>query len=166
MYRNIVLVLIRGGITLAPSVVILSSMVLYVTQTLPTADAASKTAAAVAVALSLLGAWLAVRIVGSRITAGPDGLFVHRVLRRCQYVPWQDVTGFKLIPAARLNNGFTRSAVAVAVLRDCQRPLYCLGASFSEPSPAANNMLDALRSEHQTWLADQSRGGLERQSHL
>jgi hypothetical protein len=153
VYRNILLVLIRGVITALPGVVILLCAPLYATHTLPGADATSKITAAVAAGIAVLLLWIAVRVVGSRISAGPDGLYVYRVFRRRRYVPWEDATGFRLIRAPRFDNRFTRSAVAVAVLPDQRPPLYCLGASFTEPSKSADTMLSALQSEHQSWLS-------------
>jgi hypothetical protein len=152
-YRNILLVLIRGGVVAAPGVLILLCMPLYATHMPPGAGARSKAAAAVATGIGVLVVWTAIRVIGSRISAGPEGLVVYKVLRRRQYVPWQDVTGFQLIRAPRFSNSYTRTAVAVAVLRDQHRPLYCLGASFTEPSHAADDMLHALQSERRSWLA-------------
>ena len=152
VYRNILLVLARGAIILLAGIVILVSMVLYATHTLSGADTASKTAAEAATGIGVLLVWIAIRVAGSRISAGPDGLFVHKVFRRTSYVPWEDVISAELIPAPRFNNRFTGSAVAVAVIRDHDRPLYCLGASFSERAQAADTMLSALQSQHQSWL--------------
>jgi hypothetical protein len=148
VYRNVVLVLVRGGAVLLVALVILLGMIMYAITTLPHAGTASRITAAVATVIALLLVWLAIRTIGSRITATADGVFVHTVFRRCQYLPWTSVTGFELIPAPRFNNRFTRSAVAIAVIRSHERkPAYCLGASFTQPSPAADAMVEALRSE-------------------
>lgn len=152
VYRNILLVLIRAAVIVLAAIVVLVSMVLYATHTLSGADTTSKATAASITAIAFLLIWIAVRVVGSRISVGADGLFVHRVFRRTSYVPWEDVITIELIPAPRFNNSFTRSAVAVAITRDHDRPLYCLGASFSERAQAADTMLRALQSEHQAWL--------------
>jgi hypothetical protein len=91
---------------------------------------------------------LGCRAVGSGIFSGPDGVAVRRLLRRRVWLPWPDVTGFDLIRARRFDNGYTRQSVAIAVLRaDGAKPLYCLGASFTEPQPAADQMLAALRND-------------------
>jgi hypothetical protein len=71
-------------------------------------------------------------------------------------VPWEQVADIQLIPAPRLNNQFTRTSVAVAVLRDGHRPAYCLGASFDGPSPAAETMLRDLAAEHEAWQTARS----------
>ncbi len=148
VYRNILLVFIRGGIILLPAVVITVSMIMYAATTLPHADATSKTTAAVTVLIAAALIWLAIRTIGSRITVTGEGLFVHTVFRRCQFQFWDSITGFELIRATRFDNRFTRSAVAIAVTRSHQhKPVYCLGASFSGPSPAADTMLRALQSE-------------------
>jgi len=149
IYRNIVVVLVRGGAVLAVALVLLLGMLMYAFTTFPHADSTSSIAAVIGTLIAALLIWLAVRIVGSRISADQDGVFVHTVFRPCKYIPWGDITGFELIPARRLNNQFTRSAVAIAVMRTGQRkPLYCLGASFTERSAAAESMLEALRASH------------------
>lgn len=95
--------------------------------------------------VAVLLLWLGFRAIASGIFAGPDGIAVRRVLLRRVWLPWSDVTGFDLIRARRLDNGFTRQSVAIAVLRpDGHRPLCCLGASFARPQPAADQMLTAL----------------------
>lgn len=67
-------------------------------------------------------------------------------------MPWEDITGLTLTPTPRFNNRFTRSAVAVAIMRRHEQPIYCLGASFAEPSSAADSMLGELQSQHHAWL--------------
>jgi hypothetical protein len=98
--------------------------------------------------VAVLLLWLGFRVTASGIFSGPDGVAVRRLLRRRVWVPWSDVTGFDLIRARRLDNGYTRQSVAIAILRaDSDKPLYCLGASFTEPQPAADRMLTALRND-------------------
>jgi hypothetical protein len=93
--------------------------------------------------------WLGSRAIASGIFSGPDGVAIRRLLRRRVWLPWSDVTGFELIRARRLDNGYTRQSVAIAILRaDSDKPLYCLGASFTKPQPAADQMLTALRNDH------------------
>jgi hypothetical protein len=86
VYRNILLVLPRAGLLLVLAVVILFSMALYATHTLAGADATSKITAGAFTGVGILAVWIAVRVAGSRIAAGPDGLFVHKVFRRRSYV--------------------------------------------------------------------------------
>jgi Bacterial PH domain len=149
VYRNIAVVLVRGGAVLAVALVLLLGMVMYAFTTFRHADTTSRTAAAFMVLIAALLIWIAIRIVGSRISADPDGVFVHTVFRPCKYISWDDITGFELVPARRLNNLFTRSAVAIAVMRTSERtPLYCVGASFTERCAAAESMLEALRASH------------------
>ena len=152
VYRNIVLVVVRGGASMLLGVMLILSFALAATQ-MPSGDTALRlSAVAVMAGIGAILIWLGIRIIGSRISAGSDGLFIHTVFRRCRFVPWGQVTGFQLVPAPRLNNQFTRTSVTVAVLRAHHGPLYCLGASFSEPSPAADAMLQSLQAEHQAWF--------------
>jgi hypothetical protein len=59
VYRNILLVLARGSIILLAVILILVSMALYATHTLPGADSSSKIAAASAAGIGVLLAWIA-----------------------------------------------------------------------------------------------------------
>jgi hypothetical protein len=156
VYRNVLLVMVRGGALLTVSFFLLLAVIIAAVLG-PSFDTARWSVAGVGVGIVALLVLLAIRTVGSRITAGPDGVFVHTVFRTCQYLPWTNITGFELIPAPRLNNQFTRSAVAIAVIRPHEhKPLYCLGASFAQPSPAADAMLEALRASQRAAQAQTS----------
>jgi Bacterial PH domain len=99
-------------------------------------------------AVAVLLLWLGFRATASGIFTGPDGVVIRRLLRCRVWLPWPDVTGFDLVRARRLDNGYTRQSVAVAILRaGSNKPLYCLGASFTEPESAADQMLAALRND-------------------
>ena len=99
-----------------------------------------------AAALFLL--WLGFRATASGIFTGPDGVAIRRLLLRRVWLSWPDIAGFDLIRAHRLDNGFTRRSVAIAILRaDGTKPLYCLGASFARPQAAADQMLTAIRND-------------------
>lgn len=160
IYRNILLVLVRGVAVLALAVVFLLAMVVFAIRTPPGAETASRTIAALMAVVAIVLAWIGIRTIGSRITVTSDGVFVHTVFRRCQFISWTSIADFDLISASRLNNQFTRAAVAIAVIQRHQYerrsergherrigPLYCIGVSFTERSPAATTMLEALRSE-------------------
>jgi hypothetical protein len=149
-YRNILLVLVRGGAAALAGVLfmVIASVALIF------APEGAIPRLGFAAVMALLGAiliLLAVRIIGSRMTTVPDGVFVHTVFRRCVFVPWAEVTDVRLIPAPRLRNQFARDQVAVAIFRGHRRRLLCLGASFEEPSPAADTMLRSLRAEYTAW---------------
>jgi hypothetical protein len=156
VYRNVLLVMVRGGALLTVSFFLLLAVTIAAVLG-PTFDTYSWTAVGVFAFIAALLVLLAIRTIGSRITAGPDGVFVHAVFRARQHVPWNTITGFELIPVPRLNSQLTRSAVAIAIIRpDQHKPLYCLGASFTQPSPAAETMLEALRDSQRTAQAHSS----------
>lgn len=116
----------------------------------PTAEGRDAGAILIAVfaAATVTLAWLGWRLVGSGIFSGPDGVAIRRVLRRRAWLPWSEVACFDLTRARRLDNQFTRQSVAIAILAaDRRKPLYCIGASFTAPQPAADQMLNALRND-------------------
>jgi hypothetical protein len=159
VYRNVLLVMVRGGALLTVSFFLLLAVIIAAVLG-PSFDTASWTGVGVFTLIGALLVLLAIRTIGSRITAGSDGVFVHTVFHTCQYLAWDNIAGFELIPAPRLNNQFTRSAVAIAVIRPHQRkPLYCLGASFTQPSAAAGTMLEALRASQRTAQLEASPNG-------
>lgn len=145
-YRNLLALLGRGGLLFALGGTIIISMVLYVTH-LPhyrnAVDVRYGTAAGV-LAAGLIAWALAVRVFRSGIVVSPDGVLIRHAVHRRQFVSWPEVTGFDVIAAPRFINMFTRTPVAVAVLRVSGSPLYCVGSSFSEPSSYADKMADRL----------------------
>jgi hypothetical protein len=145
-YQNIGLLLVRAA---AIWVLALVMAVLAIAAALgPNSGVPVTTAGTASAVAALLLLWLGCRAVASGVFSGPDGVAVRRLLHRRIWLPWSDVTGFDLIRARRFDNGLTRQSVAIAVLRaDASKPLYCLGASFTEPQPAADQMLTALRND-------------------
>jgi hypothetical protein len=157
IYRSIIRVLVRGGACILAGMFLILSFGAAGVFAMPQGDTASRLGAvAVMMGIGALLIWLGVRMIGSRIAAGPDGIVIHRAFRRRQFVPWEQAADIELIPTSRLNNQFTRTSVAVAVLRNGHRPAYCLGASFDEPSQAAETMLYDLRAEHEAWQTTRS----------
>src|SRR5215469_4358050 len=153
IYRNILLVVFRGGLVLLTGAFFVVGMALAAILVVPDYHAVRLTGLAAVAGIGLILGWLGIRMIGSRISASRDGLLIHRVLRRRAYVPWDQVTGIQLTPARRLRTNFAPDPVAIMVHRAGRRPLYCLGASFAEPSPAASQMLTSVQAEHQAWLA-------------
>jgi hypothetical protein len=154
-YQNAAWTWTRGALLMILGIALVAWFLLYVTHQPARPDAAVRDAdhviatvlTVVGVALVVLGA----RNVRSGIVAGPDGLVVRQVIRRDARVPWPEVTGFGLIPAARYRtSSFTRSAVAAAVLRASLPPLYCSGCTFAAPSPRADEMVQALEAERRS----------------
>jgi hypothetical protein len=151
VYRNILLVLPRAALLALLGLTLLLSMALYATHMPAKATADGRVVShVVAIAFAAVGVaaiGFAIRSLASGIRVHDDGVIVNRVIRRRQFVPWADVTGFQLAPARRLNNSFTSDAVAVAVQRAGQPPVYCLGASFAGPTAKAEQMVADLQSE-------------------
>jgi hypothetical protein len=157
VYRNILRVLVRGGAVILAGLFVILSVSAVVAFGLVPGDAARRLGdVAAAAGFGGVWIWLGIRIIGSRIQARPDGLLFHFVFRRREFLPWDHVTGLRLIQTPRLDNRFTRSSVAVAVLRADRRPTYCLGSGFDEPQPAADTMLRGLQAEYQAWLTDRA----------
>ncbi|MBO0823250.1 MAG: PH domain-containing protein [Actinobacteria bacterium] len=143
-YQNFSLVLVRAAAIWSSALIMVAMAIAVVLG--PNSDGAVVTIIWTAfgvVAVLLL--WLGFRVTASGIFSGPDGVAVRRVLLRRVWLPWSDITGFELIRAGRLDNGFTRQSVAIAILRtDGNQRLYCLGASFTRRQPAADQMITAL----------------------
>jgi hypothetical protein len=154
VYHNILIVLPRAALLCLLGLVIIICMALYAThlpdQPTPDGRDASHATAIAFFLVGVLSIWVAIRTLGSGIFAFADGLIVRRVSRRRQFVPWADVAGFELVPARRFNNSYTRTAVALEVLRVDGRPIYCLGASFASPTPEATQMVADLEAELQS----------------
>jgi hypothetical protein len=154
VYRNLLPLLGRGGLLFVAGGLIIISMLFYVTH-LPHykngADIAYGTAAAFFIA-GLVACVLAVRTLRSAIIVGPEGVIVRRAIHLTQSIPWPQVKKFDVVAAPRFMNRFTRTPVAVAVLRTGRPPLYCLGSSFSEPSAEADAMADNLNEIQASWF--------------
>jgi hypothetical protein len=87
VYRNVLLVMVRGGALLTLSFFLLLAVIIAAVLG-PSFDTTRWTVAGVGVGIVGLLVLLAIRTVGSRTTAGPDGVFVHTVFRACQYLRW------------------------------------------------------------------------------
>jgi hypothetical protein len=154
IYRNGPQVVGRGLMLLVLAAVPIISMTLYATHLPPGTSAAGDIGAAVFAAVGVILAAVAIRTFRSGISVRGDGLVVRSVIGRSLRVPWADVTDFALVYAPRYNSR-NSSAVAAAVLRAGHQPAYCVGSSFSRPSPQAAQMVQALQAERRSWLAQQ-----------
>jgi hypothetical protein len=151
LYRNSTLIRVRATTLWVLGGLILTWIAVFATR-FPHQSTASRRdtvdiTLAVLAAIGLILIWLGLRVARSGIMAGPRELSIRRVLRPRTRLPWAEVVGFDIVRARRFDNQFTRSAVAIAVLRNARKPLYCIGASFAEPQPAADQMITALRND-------------------
>ncbi len=154
-FRNLIPLLSRGSLLFLLGGTLIFSMILYATH-LPHYQNGADVGYGVAAgcfAVGLISCALAIRTFRSGIILGPEGVLVRRSIHPKQFVPWLEVTGFDVVAAPLFSNRFTRTPVAVAVLRTGRPPLYCVGSSFSEPSSDADEMADELNEIRRSWFA-------------